>query len=342
MKRRLISTLILCFIFGSAYFTSRAYGYDEVKTYNINKQKIKISIFTLDKPTNLEDRLSEKTAFYSLKLRYLDNFFSFNIPKDVYNRFTEDQRKMLVKDLLDLFGNAFGRFSDISGRIPERYKFGVTFAKTKSGHPFNRVYLSNKVSNIFTNFLPYENKDEPFTEKDKYIMLHEIGHSLLAITVGGLSSPKVRAIEEGVVDYIAGEGYEGVDYEGGIKTRIEILPHQAERMKGLTQLDIDTSIWGMKAASLPVTHVRGYSGITHHMFGIEFINAFIDVFGKEHLLEFLIRLKAVEDKPSKNDFGTMDTREIFIKMGFSKERSGEFEKVLHKRLKENVFIIREE
>ena len=103
-------------------------------------------------------------------------------------------------------------------------------------------------------------------------------------------------------------------------------------------MDIDASVWGDKFVQ-EGSGIKGYLGVTHHVFGVEFIDAFIDVFGKENLFEFLTRLKQTEGNSPIDDLGTKQIQDIFSKMGYSQEKIREFENELHRRLRENVFEI---
>jgi hypothetical protein len=200
--------------------------------------------------------------------------------------------------------------------------------------PLNKVNLTDKISNIFLNTLPYKNKKEVLSGFERGIMLHEIGHGLFSIAVGNLRYARTRAIEEGFVDYFAGRGYG----EEGPVVKLPISMEQADKMQGLTQMDIDSSIWSREIALTPSMSGR-YAGITHHTFGIEFIEGFIDSFGRERLPEFLKRLRAAEDISPSEDFGTGQIKQILTRMGFSNDQIKGFEEDLHRRLKENIFRI---
>ena len=214
----------------------------------------------------------------------------------------------------------------------------MTFGKTSTGMPVNHIYLYNKTSNILTNFLPYEDGQHVMTELQRRIMFHEIGHSLFTIAVGGMQDPRTRALEEGFVDYFS-EKTLGKEMDEGFYGKASISAGQAANMKGLSQLDIDASIWGDDVA-LKASKVKNYVGVTHHAFGIEFIKAFIDVFGKEKLLEFLKRVKKSEDAPMMGDYGTKLVKGVLEKMGYSQAKITEFQNELYRRLKKNVFKVK--
>jgi len=311
-------------------------------TLHAAEEMPEISISKSTNPTDLGGRLNQKTVYTFLKFKYKNNYFSVNVPESIYGKLTEKKEKLLVDSLIELYGRAFEVFFDLFGYFPEGYRFNVTFGKTRRGGPHNRIYLYDKVSNIFPDFLPSFIGDVVFTRDQRMILSHEIGHSLFGIVIGSLQDPRTKAIEEGFVDYFPGKMFPGSTVRDTEGYKFRISPDQDENIRGLAQVDIDVSIWG-ETPIMKETKEKGYLGLTHHLFGLEFINAFIEVFGKEDLAEFLLRLKKTEGMPyGYDDFGTGKIRIIFTVMGYKSDQILEFEKSLHRRLKENVFEVIEE
>ena len=173
------------------------------------------------------------------------------------------------------------------------------------------------------------------TTDEQKIMFHEIGHSVYGIIIGSMRAPRNKSFEEGFVDYFAEEATgEKIERRGILKVRI--TQEQAKRMKGLTQPDIDASVWNEEIALKPST-AKGYIGVTHHVFGLEFIHAFIDTFDKKDLPEFLTRLRQRENDQPVGDLGTSQVKDILLQMGYADKEIKKFEKDLHARLKKNVF-----
>ncbi len=309
----------------------------EIVTYNIAGRDVKVNISKSLASTTLEGRIEEEDGFYFFRFGYRGNFFSINLPRRVFEELPEERKQELLTSVLDLYSGAFDTSREILGFVPEGYNFNVTFARTGKGDPFNRVYVRSKTSNIYTGFLPYERAGRGMTSKQEWIMLHEIGHAIFAIAVGNIEDPRNRYMEEGFVDYFAGqvmgESHTGREIRGKFAAPRERLAG----MRGLSQMDVDTSIWGEDFV-ITAPKTEGYAGVTHHLFGLEFIDAFIDVFGKKDLLEFLRRFKSAEDEPGAAARGTKTILEIFARMGYTPGQVEEFEKELHSRLKENIFV----
>ena len=290
------------------------------------------------KPTDREGVLKEAVPFYFMKFNFRGNFFSVNIPAEAFKRMDIAQKKELVSTVAEVFNTAFSGFTGVFGNVPENFIFNVTFGKTRNGEAFNRVYLVKKISNIYLDSLPFDNRSEALSVPEAIRFFHEIGHGLFGIAVGNMTDPRVRSIEEGFIDYLAEE--EGASYY--IETQAPLFKFDKRRvmkMEGLAQLDVDASIWGRDAVLSPGEN-KGYLGFTHHFFGREFIKTFVQVFGKDDLPDLLKRLKMTEDKvPIKDDLGTQQVLRVFGKLGYSGEKVKEFEEKLHENLKKNVFGI---
>ena len=327
---------ILCFLFTGSTLYAQETG--DLSVQSFDGSAIKVNVSCSPQPTDLEGRLAKKERYYFFKLNYSSNFFSFNLPGSSFNAFTERERKKLVEYLLRLYGDSFDVYYDMFGWRPEGFRFNVTFGKNTKGYMYNMMYLPDKISNVFTDSLPYRDGNNIMSADEERIMVHEIGHSLFGIVVGTTEDPRSRAIEEGFVDYFMGKVLDVDTGVGRSAYRLPISAEQASRIKGLSQLDVDASVWGDEAVFKP-TKAKGYAGITHHLFGLEFIHAVIDVFGKKDLLEFLKRFKQAENDPYGIDHGTQKVRDILAGMGYSKEKISEFENDLHRRLKENVFRV---
>ena len=69
------------------------------------------------------------------------------------------------------------------------------------------------------------------------------------------------------------------------------------------------------------------------------MHAFIDVFGKENLPEFLTLLRQKENEIPAESLGTEQVKKVLETIGYSQEKIERFEKELHNRLKENIFNI---
>jgi len=286
--------------------------------------------------TDLEGHFREKYEFYYLKFKYKDNYFNLNIPGSRFLLLSGGQRSELIRYLSSLYGDVFDVYALIFGHVPEGYKFNVTFGKTSEGHPYNRIYAASKTSNIFPDCLPFDMTRQALTEKQRWIMIHEIAHSLFAIKIGTFEHPKMKAIEEGFIDYIS-EQAEGMDYSRLRQDiMIKVPPGRLKNMKGLTQLDVEISIFG-EGAVINSPRDGSYAGFAHHTFGLEFIKSFISVFGEQALPGFMKRLRKVDRSVSKNDLGTQQIKDILRKMGYTKIQIKEFEDNLHTRLKQYVY-----
>lgn len=327
----IIAIAILCNVLPAfAQDTDRA-------SYEYNGKTLEVYTSHSDVPTTIDGRIIEESGFYFQKFRYAGNFYSINVPKGVFEKLSTEENEQLVVSVLDLYRRAFEKTSDLLGFAPEGYRFNSIFANTQKGNSFNVLYSISKISNIYTNFIPYNNPENPLTENQRWIILHEIGHSLFAISIGTIVNPKDKYMEEGVVDLLADEvlGEEFKYRNRGHSWKIS--SRQARDLDGLSQLDMDVSIWG-KNRVLGKTGEEGYPGITHHGFGFEFINTFIAIFGEKDLAEFLIKFRSSGDIVGEKDYGTIRILKILSSMGYSSEEISAFEKELHIRLKKNIFI----
>jgi hypothetical protein len=335
LKIRITGTAIAGFI--ALIMLTGSAPAQEIVTYNIAGKDTKVNISKSLKPTTLEDRIEKESGFYFFRLAYKGNFFSINLPQRIFVELPENRKQELLASVLGLYSSTFDGSRDILGFVPEGYKFNVTFARTREGDPFNRVYDRSKTSNIYTGFMPYEYREQVMTAKQEWIMLHEIGHAIFAIAVGNIEDPRNKYMEEGVVDYLADEVMEESHTGRKIRGKFAAPEKKIANMRGLAQIDVDTSIWGEDFV-MNVPKAEGYAGVTHHLFGLEFIEAFIDVFGKKDLLEFLRRFKRAEDEPGAAGRGTETIRGILLKMGYTPEQITAFEEELHAKLRENVFV----
>jgi hypothetical protein len=321
-----------------------SYGDGRVtKTYDIGGATVKVKIISSLMPTMLEGRIKEESGFYFFKMNFMNNFFSVNVPQRSYDKMTEQQKNDLVAAVLLLHGRSFEVSRAMLGYMPTGYRFNVTFGETQSGYPFNRVYSYSKTSNIYPDFLPFEGKmipgeaiKTPMTGFEESIMLHEIGHSIFAIVIGNIKNPKNKYMEEGFVDYFADKVLGRKSPHREAIEKITITNAQAANINGLSQLDVDVSIWGEEKA-LNSSTMEGYAGITHHHFGYEFIRTYIDVFGEKNLRGFLDRFRQTEERPDEGDYGTKRINDLLLKMGYPLEKTEEFQKMLHERLKKNIF-----
>jgi hypothetical protein len=314
---------------------------ETVSIYEHDGEDVKILISEIPISGDLEGRLKTPLAFYTLKLKYRDNVFIFNLPQRSFDELSGVQKEKLIQDLLGLYDRSFELFFGIFGFIPTGFRFIVTFGETKKQTPFNYIYQHNKISNIFPGFLPFSSGEEALNPEQRFIFLHEIGHSLFSIAIGNITNPKARSIEEGFVDYFA-EQASGMDIkEVHGQDLFYISRRQSENIKGLTQLDTEISIWGEKYV-MTAPRSKGYVGLTHHAFGLQFIKAFVSVFGAHDLPVFLKRFKPAQYTLNNEDYGTAMVRKIFAKMGYPPEKVSEFEDQLHRNLTENVFKVKSE
>ena len=285
---------------------------------------------------DLENNFREEYEFQVLKFKHDNNLYHLNVPERIFSGLTDEKRAYLIEYLTELYGAVITIYAEIYGHAPEGYKFNVTFGKTAAGHPYNKVYAYTKTSNIFPDCLPYEDPEDVLTDEERAVMTHEVAHSLFAIKIGTFEHPKTKAIEEGFVDYIT-ERAEGLDYSERRKAmRIPVTPLQAQNMKGLTQLDVEISMFGDNAV-LNAPRDGSYAGFAHHTFGLEFIKAFISVFGEKALPGFMKRLRSVDRTPSVGDMGTRQIKLILKNMSYTDEQVQDFEVTLHSRLKEYVY-----
>jgi len=301
-------------------------------------EDINANVSRSDRATDLEDRLKNKSRFYFIKFKFRDNIFSFNFPERTYSAWDHREKINILEYLTKLYGDSFREFKDIFGFSPRDYRFNVTFGKTKRGMPFNTIYLYNKISNIFPGFIPAGTESEVFSAGQKMIMFHEIGHSLFGIAIGTFRDPRTKAIEEGVVDYFAERIYKGKFPETYRRGKFQVSESKLERLEGLSQLDVESSVWVEEDMS-KISGVKGYVGVTHHVFGLEFVKSFIQVFGEKDMINFLVRLRQTEEDSFLDDFGTNRIIHIFNKMGYTEEKIIEFKEELHRRLKANVFKV---
>ncbi|MFH1878302.1 MAG: hypothetical protein ABH883_05805 [Candidatus Omnitrophota bacterium] len=308
-------------------------------SYNIAGETVNVYISRQAEPTSHEGRMKEETGYYFLKFNYRDNFYSINLPDIFFEEINMRQREKLVREIIRIYDQAFDRFAGVFGFYPALFRFSVTFGSTKPGYPFHVSYSDRRTSNIFANFLPYGAGKEPFSQEERIILLHETGHGLFLIAVGNIEDPRGKYIEEGFADYIAGENYDEPGAAAPYYSMSVISAEQAENFKGLSQLDFDAGVWGEETV-LKASAIRGYVGITHHVFGREFLSAFISVFGKEDLYGFLVRFKKTEDSIGRGDFGTNHVLSVFKSMGYTPAQIEKFRKELYSRLRENVFVVK--
>ncbi|MBD3379355.1 MAG: hypothetical protein GF408_02720 [Candidatus Omnitrophica bacterium] len=282
--------------------------------------------------TDREGQLARPYTFYLVKFSYDGNFYSVNIPKEAYGPLEGQDKKKIVYRTLGLYRKVFGAYRSFFGDIPSGYRFSVTFGKTSGTHPYNRIYLYGKNSNIYPDFVPGKNRI--FTRPQEAVLLHEIGHSLFAIAVGGYLHPRNRALEEGFVDMMVASA----GYDTGTPPRIPVSREDTVDISGLSQLDIEISIWGEEKV-LANRSVKGYLGLTHHSFGREFFAVFMDIFGTEKLPEFLARLKATEGLPPPEDHGTEYIEKALREIGADETTLSLFREKLHGRIKKNLLTI---
>ena len=312
---------------------------ETVSIYEHGGKDVKIFISEIPVPTDIEGRLKTPMAFYTLKFKYNDNFFSFNLPQGSFNELSAGQKEKLIQGLLGLYDRSFELFSGIFGYVPAGFHFNVTFGEVKKQTASNYVYQRSKTSNIYPGFLPFASGEAALNPEQRFIFFHEIGHSLVGIAIGSIVNPKAKFIEEGFADYFA-EQASGMDIkELHGQDIFYISRQQSENIKGLTQLDTEISIWGEKYV-MTAPRPKGYVGLTHHAFGLQFIKAFVGVFGAGDLPLFLKRFRQAQDALTNGDQGTAMVRKIFRKMGYAQEKVSEFEGRLHRNLAENVFKVK--
>jgi hypothetical protein len=328
--------------------SSVSYGLGKVtRTYDVGGQEVRVKIISSPVSTILEGRIKEESGFYFFKMNFMGNFFSINVPQRSYDKMTEQDKNDLIASILLLYGRSFMVAEEMLGYMPKGYRFNVTLGQTQSGYPFNRVYNYSKSSNIYPNFLPFESTimgafqkiDTPMTELEESVMLHEIGHSIFAIAIGTIQNPKNKYMEEGFVDYFADKVLGKKSFYRQNIEKITVTNEEISNMSGLSQLDVDVSIWGEEVIDSPT--MEGYVGVTHHHFGYEFIRTYIDIFGDKDLRGFLDRFKQTEDRLDESDYGTKRVNDILLKMGYSPEKISDFQEKLHERLRQNVFYIKE-
>ncbi|MBD3427146.1 MAG: hypothetical protein GF409_07965 [Candidatus Omnitrophica bacterium] len=315
-----------------------------IETYDIGQASVRVKIMTSSMPTVLEGRIKEESGFYFFKMKFMDNFFSINVPERSYQKMDYRMRQDLVATILILYGRSFEQSSEMLSFLPKGYRFNMTFGRTQSGHPFNRVYVYSKTSNIFPDLLPYKSPlmpgrtlETPITGYEEWVMLHEMAHSIFAMAVGSIRNPKNRFMEEGFADYFAERVMGRKSPARESLGKIPISAKQAARLEGLSQLDVDAAIWGEeRALNVPM---EGYVGVTHHHFGYEFISAYVEVFGDKNLRDFLHRFSQTEEVVDKGDYGTKRIKNIFLKMGYTPREIALFRRNLHEKLLKNVFEV---
>ncbi|MDP8298740.1 MAG: hypothetical protein P9L88_02380 [Candidatus Tantalella remota] len=324
-----ITTLVLAPTFAGY---SQSPSVEKIAVPSEDGTYINVSITHAEMPTDFEGQLRAPSVYYFIKLKYKENFYSINVPLFTYESMSVEEKVALVEYITGLYEDAFSRGAIAMARKPRGYRFNITFGRTKWGRVYNKEIFSNeKVSSIFSNCLPYQIPGKVLTQEERVVLLHEIGHSLLGISIGGITDVRMRSIEEGVVDHIAGLGPEAPG------RRIYVTAEESGRLKGVAQMDIDASIWGKDKALMPSGMRGGYAGVTHHLHGREFVGAYLEVFGKDDFRQFLIRVKASRGK-GEQDLGTGRIRSILKKMGHLDDEIARFEQRLHERIKENVFI----
>ena len=340
-------TCIMFFVLILAAFDA-SYGQGRVtRTYDIGGEEVRVKIISSPVPTILEGRIKEESGFYFFKMNFMNNFFSINVPQRSYDKMTDQDKNDLVASVLLLYAGSFKVSEEMLGYMPRGYRFNITFGQTQSGHAFNRVYNYSKSSNIYPNFLPFESTimgisreiDTPMTELEESVMLHEIGHSIFAIAIGTIQNPKNKYMEEGFVDYFADKVLGKESFYRANLGKITVTDEKVSNISGLSQLDVDVSIWGEEVLDAPT--MEGYVGVTHHHFGYEFIRTYIGIFGEKNLRGFLDRFKQTEDRADESDYGTERINDILLKMGYPAEKISDFQRELHKRLRENVFDVKE-
>ena len=204
MKKNILLILIV-FVFlasGNVSTFSRkittSHDADVLSVILINGEKVKVVVSRSASAGDLEGTLKEKTRYSFLKFKYRDNYFSVNIPDMVFQNMPDSDRKVLVRKVVGLYSDSFDVFGGMFGYMPQGYKFNMTFGNTKRGEPFNRVYVSSKTSNIFSDFIPFYDGKVVFSKYQRLVLLHEIGHSLFAIAIGSMQDSRSKAIEEGL------------------------------------------------------------------------------------------------------------------------------------------------
>ena len=303
-KQTMLSLLIVTLLMQGVPLFAQDQGI-ELKEYFLGKEKVEVQISSLLKPTDMEGLIKEETGFYFLRYKYKKNFFNINLPQRVFDGLDNQETEGLIAAVTDLYTRSFDVSKELLGTVLDGYKFNITFANVKKGHAFNRVYHHSKTSNIFTNFLPYKNNKEAMAPEDEQVILHEIGHSVFAISIGILNNPEDKYMGEGFADYFANKVMKKTIAK---PPKIVISKEQADRISGLAQMDVDAQIWDKEFLS-KAPRQKGYLGVTHHLFGLEFITAFTDLFGEKNLKEFLKRFRASEDTPKK-DYGTSIIKQI--------------------------------
>lgn len=338
-KRFALMFIQIALVF-SVFFSAYAIQSPEYIDVNLPgvESPLTISVIEPGAPTDKEGRLASPQRLYSYRFMYNDNIFTFNIPDYVVEDLDDGELKRMLIVLIEAYEKTFDTFLKVLDRKPSGYKFNMTFGPTAGGYPFNWMNLTDKVSNIYPNCVPYANGREVFSKLEEDIISHEIGHGIFNITGTNFRTPGNKAIEEGFIDLFI-----GVDFSEN--TRIAISEDKVDSIKGLTQPDVDISIWGEEAVLAqtdPFDHdigLRGYVGMTHHAFGKQFLLAYIDAFGEDSLQDFLVKLKASEDEPYYDDYGTENVKRILLSMGYTNEEIEKFETDLHDRIKRNIFVL---
>jgi len=258
---------------------------------------------------------------------------TFYISQAELRAMTDDQIKERAEYIAGIYRDAFSRFEAIGGKVPKDWKFEMYFVKVNVGFPNAHTNYRSETGMVFTHTLPFSVTD---TKNYKQILQHEIGHNLTHMAFpGGLGMDlRTMAFEEGLAHYLSDfHGFPGGRGEGGTIHSYQITPGEALKMSGLTQLDIENSMEGSVERD---PRLRNYAGKTHHSFGIEFIDLFVEILGSERLLEFFTALHAIKDHETE-DYGTEFVREILRKMEFSEDQINRFQAKLLERLKDNVF-----
>lgn len=277
-----------------------------------------------------------------------DDYYSLEMTPEV----TAEKNALSVLSQISNFQKAIERFYEMGGSLPTDSTVEVYFGKALATGGFPHASTSNGLR-IYASTVPYRYRDAEDEARAHGTMAHELGHLLSSLMVKKVLSvsPRGSAIEEGIANYIGGlitpsrDGKPGT-YSHNFKYHVPMSAlDRMERMEGFLQLDIENDL---NTDLSPLQANRLYWGLSHHMFGDYFIDAFQEEFSFEKFWDFVEALsqefvdteeefqRQFKENGTKQ-FGSEFVPAILKRLGYSKERIDSFKKKLHDKLKQNLF-----
>lgn len=265
--------------------------------------------------------------FRKIETQYEGFQFDLYISDSDYQKATSEEIREGVEVFVGAYKNAIRRFSELGAIIPTGTKFEMFFGETKQGLPY---HLNGRV---FPHIIKFGSRLSPRFQE---ILEHEIGHNLSFLVLKkALHDPTIMALEEGLAQYAAAAENLPVRLnKPGSYHQLLVTTEQPANIKGLTQLDVEISLGGTPSARKAG---RLYKGKTTHLFGLEFIHAFIEIFSIKQLIPFLKRLKRMKKISGvMPDYGTefikVKLREMLAQDPDRERIIQAFEDRLHERL----------